>query len=145
MFAENPALRLLATGSAAPREQVRLRTLADAVACERLYLLSSLTIPQLAAALSRCRLHVGADSGVLHVALALGVPTVSLFRDYAGLREWAPSGVNHSHLLVPCPCANQKNPACGALDYARCLKEITPAQVALLVNEQSAATRIGLG
>ena len=142
LLAENPALHLLATGSAQPREQARLRSLADAVASERLHVLNSLTIPQLAAALARCRLHVGADSGVLHLAMALDVATLSLFRDYAGWKEWMPRGPSHHHLLVPCPCANKKNPACDAFDYARCLAEISPGQIALLVNEELAATKI---
>ena len=139
LLMENPSLHLLATGSAQPREQARLHSLADAVVSDRLHILSSLTIPRLAAALAKCRLHVGADSGVLHLAMAFGVPTVSLFRDYAGLREWAPRGAAHRHVIVPCPCANQKHPACGSLDHARCLAEIRPMQIAQLVRASLAA------
>ncbi|MBI3417829.1 MAG: glycosyltransferase family 9 protein [Verrucomicrobia bacterium] len=141
LLAEDSTLHLIATGSAAPREQARLQSLTDSVANNRLRVLNSLTIPQLAAALARCRLHVGADSGVLHLALALNVPTLSLFRDYAGWKEWAPRGLNHRHLIVPCPCANQKNPACAVLDYARCLAEIQPAQVMQLLREGTHGTQ----
>src|SRR5262249_16914967 len=60
-----------------------------------------LSIARLAALLERCRLHVGADSGVLHLAVALGKPTVSLFRDSAGVKGWLPAGLEHSSIVVP--------------------------------------------
>ncbi len=47
------------------------------------------TLPQLAAALERCDLLIGADSGVLHVASAVGTPTVALFGP-TNHRAWAP-------------------------------------------------------
>ncbi len=48
------------------------------------------TVPQLAAVLARCDLLVGADSGVLHVASAVGTPTVALFGP-TNHRAWAPA------------------------------------------------------
>ena len=39
----------------------------------------ALTLPELAALLSRTRLFVGSDSGPLHIAAALDVPTVSMY------------------------------------------------------------------
>jgi len=94
---------------------------------------SGMTIAELAAVLQRSRLHVGADSGVLHLALALGVPTLALFRDYAGTVEWLPRGPAHKHLLALCPCANLRNPPCAATDRALCLARITPEQVMALL------------
>jgi ADP-heptose:LPS heptosyltransferase len=92
-----------------------------------------MSIAQLAAALQRCGLHVGADSGVLHLAMALGVPTVALFREYAGTAEWLPRGHPHKHLLAPCPCANVKDPPCAKEAKALCLARITPEQVVALL------------
>jgi ADP-heptose:LPS heptosyltransferase len=48
------------------------------------------TLPQLAAVLARCELLIGADSGVLHVASAVGTPTIALFGPTNHL-AWAPS------------------------------------------------------
>jgi heptosyltransferase-2 len=48
------------------------------------------TVPQLAAVLARCDLLIGADSGVLHVASAVGTPTVALFGP-TNHRAWAPA------------------------------------------------------
>ena len=107
LLAKDPPARIIATGSANAREQERLRSLAAGVGDDRLTVLpSGMTIAELAAALQRSRLHVGADSGVLHLALALGVPTLALFRDYAGTREWLPRGEPRTGICwrhVPAP------------------------------------------
>jgi ADP-heptose:LPS heptosyltransferase len=134
LLAKKESARIIATGSASAREQERLQSLATGVGDNRLAVLpSGMTIAELAAALQQSRMHVGADSGVLHLALALGVPTVALFRDYAGTLEWLPRGPAHKHLLALCPCANQKNPPCAKNNKALCLARITPEQVMALL------------
>ena len=50
-----------------------------------------LPLASLAARLSRCRLYVGNDSGVTHLAAAAGCPTVALF-GASDPRVWAPRG-----------------------------------------------------
>jgi ADP-heptose:LPS heptosyltransferase len=135
LLVREPAARIIATGSANAREQDRLRSLAAGTGDDRLMVLpSGISIGELAAALQRCRLHMGADSGVLHLALALGVPIVALFRDYAGTAEWLPRGQTHKHLLAPCACANVKDPPCAREGKALCLARITPEQVIALLD-----------
>ena len=46
---------------------------------------------RLAAVLSRCRLYIGNDSGITHLAAALGVRTIALFLE-TDPRVWAPRG-----------------------------------------------------
>jgi ADP-heptose:LPS heptosyltransferase len=41
--------------------------------------LQCLELPLLAAILSQCHLFIGNDSGITHLAAALGVPTIALF------------------------------------------------------------------
>jgi ADP-heptose:LPS heptosyltransferase len=138
LLAREPSARIIATGSANAREPERLRSLAAGVGDDRLIVLpSGMTIAELAAALQRSRLHVGADSGVLHLAMSLGLPTVALFRDYAGTLEWLPRGQPHQHLLAPCPCANSKHPPCAKEAKALCLARITPEQVIALLGTAS--------
>lgn len=55
----------------------------------------SLSLIQLAALISRSKLHIGGDSGAIHVAFMTGTPTLSWFRQYAGKVEWLPDGPNH--------------------------------------------------
>ena len=51
----------------------------------------SLPLPDLATRLSACRLFVGNDSGVSHLAAAVGCPTVALF-GATSERVWSPRG-----------------------------------------------------
>jgi ADP-heptose:LPS heptosyltransferase len=128
-----PDLRIVVSASSAAREQERLRGLADGLAHERLVALPpGLAIAELAAVLSRCRLHVGPDSGVLHLAMALGTPTLALFRDHPEKGEWLPRGPRHRHVASPCPCVGQAHPPCRATGVPRCLEAIPPEAVAQL-------------
>jgi heptosyltransferase-1 len=127
---------IIASGSRDPREQERLVALAASVNNPRLRLLpETWGIPQLAAALKLCRLHVGGDSGVLHLAMAIGLPTTAIFRDYPGKEAWLPPGPGHRHRVTACPCIGLRQPPCLAQNRARCLEQIPAAQVFALVRE----------
>lgn len=133
LLQQRSQLQIVATGSANAREQSRLKELTAAVANPRLQTFTSLSVAQLAALLARCSTHVGADSGVLHLAVALGISTVSIFRNYSGLTEWLPRGSQHRHVTAPCPCTTQMRDACSGIQVAKCLAEISPASVAALI------------
>jgi ADP-heptose:LPS heptosyltransferase len=131
-----PKITVVATGSSRPREQERLRHLKSQIPDSHLKILPpSLTLPQLAALLAQSRLHIGADSGVLHLAMALGRPTIALFRDYPDAIEWLPQGPQHQHLKVACACVNRNIQPCAAKDEAACLARITPGQILKLISE----------
>ncbi|MBM4196629.1 MAG: glycosyltransferase family 9 protein [Gammaproteobacteria bacterium] len=88
------------------------------------------TLAQTAAILARARFALGPDSGVLHIAAALGTPTVALFGP--GLwRKWAPRGPRHRlvRLGLPCsPCvAGGRLPPCPH-DVA-CMRDLASAPV----------------
>jgi lipopolysaccharide heptosyltransferase II len=76
-LAERYSARIVLVGG--PGEEA----LADAVAGQMekkpLNLAGKTTVKQLAALLARCALFVGGDSGVMHVAVAVGTPVVALF------------------------------------------------------------------
>lgn len=88
------------------------------------------SLMELAYILSRARLFIGPDSGVLHIAVGLGVPTVSLFG--AGIaKKWAPRGEKHVVINKNLPCS-----PCTRFGYTpecrygvRCLSEITCEKV----------------
>lgn len=65
--------------------------------------LSSLRVGELAALLSRYRLLVAGDTGPLHLAAALGCPTVAIYGPSDPVRV-APVGNGHRVLKKPCPC-----------------------------------------
>lgn len=144
LFAINPQMQIVATGSSQPREQERLRSLAAGVGNRSVTTLPALSLAELAAGLQRCRLHVGADSGVLHLAVVVGLPTISLFRDYHDASAWTPTGPRHRVFRQPCVCVNQRHQPCAPANRAECLAKLEVAQVVAAVTEQlkNAAGRI---
>lgn len=50
-----------------------------------------LTLPEVAACLARCRIFIGNDSGLMHLAAAAGTPTLGLFGP-TPMAEYAPAG-----------------------------------------------------
>jgi len=77
-------------------------------------LLHDLPLPLLAAILSRCGLYVGNDSGVSHLAAALGVPTVAIFGP-TDPAIWAPRGpaVRIVRTAISCaPCSPSRRQSC---------------------------------
>jgi heptosyltransferase-2/heptosyltransferase-3 len=72
------------------------------------------SLGQLAALLARCHLALGSDSGPLHLAVAVGTPTIHLHGpvDAASFGPWGAAG---QHLVVqtPWPCA-----PCNRLDWS---------------------------
>lgn len=136
LLERDPQLRLLATSSPQSRELERVQSLTRAVANERLTIPGSLSIAELAAVLQRCRLHVGADSGVLHLAVAVGLPTVSLFRDYYDASAWTPEGPKHRVFRSPCICVNQRSQPCATGQRAECLTRLDVREVEAAVWEQ---------
>lgn len=136
LLREGSHLHVVATGTNSARERDRLRHFAKAVKSDRLQLYSGdLSLAQLSALLARCQLHVGADSGALHLATILGIKTVSIFRDYAGLEEWLPRGKDHRHLVAACGCVNQKVQPCAREAHPTCLAGISVAAVHSRVQE----------
>jgi heptosyltransferase-1 len=130
LLAADGPLHLAATSSLQSREQARLAALARAVDNPRLVCLTGPSMAQLAAVLQRSRLQIGGDSGVLHLAMALGVPTLAVLRDHAGLKEWLPTGERHRHFVTACRCINENLTVCLATGKAACLSSISAEQVA---------------
>ncbi|MDD2851703.1 MAG: glycosyltransferase family 9 protein [Desulfuromonadaceae bacterium] len=62
------------------------------------------SLSETAAVIQKSALLVSGDSGVLHIAVGLGVPTVSLFGP-GRAKKWAPRGDNHIVLNKKLPCS----------------------------------------
>lgn len=80
----------------------------------------------LAALLKRVDLVVGGDTGPIHLAAAVGTPTVSLYRASDGLRS-GPRGIRHAIIQAPMPCTKCFRTRCRE-DY-ECRRSITPKMV----------------
>ncbi|MBJ6724073.1 glycosyltransferase family 9 protein [Geomonas sp. Red875] len=87
-----------------------------------------------AAVIARSAVLLSGDSGILHLGVGLGVPTVSLFGP--GIQaKWGPKGPRHIVLnrQLPCsPCTRfGTTPPCRI--HSRCLSEISVDEVAVSV------------
>ena len=63
-------------------------------------LAGTLSLPEAAAALARCTLYVGNDSGLMHLAAAAGAPTLGLFGP-SPPEEYAPVGPRAAFVRTP--------------------------------------------
>jgi ADP-heptose:LPS heptosyltransferase len=96
--------------------------------CSHGVAIRGITLGRLAAVIARCSLYVGNDSGISHLAAALGVPTAAVFGP-SNINQWAPRGqtVLVFRHEVPCsPCAVSVMKNCRHHD---CLAALTPAEV----------------
>lgn len=96
-------------------------------------LVGGTSLGELAAVFARCNLVLGGDSGPLHLAAAVGTPTLRIYGP-TSIREfgpWPPRGP-HAALAanLPCqPCRTFVNPPCGARTDPPCLQAIAPETV----------------
>jgi ADP-heptose:LPS heptosyltransferase len=86
-----------------------------------------LNIRQAAAALSRCRIYLGNDTGTMHLAASVGTPCVAVFSaiDWAG--RWIPFGENHEIFRETVSCEGCLSCVCKF--QHECLKAIKPYEV----------------
>jgi ADP-heptose:LPS heptosyltransferase len=126
-------LAIVLAGTPAEREHIREIEAALAGRCPSLVYSSESGIGTYAALIAGARVMLGVDSGPLHLATAVGTPTVRLYgpSDPAIFGPWGPSE-RHSALAAHLWCA-----PCGRLDYTGaelpwhpCMALVTPAAVA---------------
>lgn len=92
-------------------------------------------LPTFLAVLKRARLFISGDTGPLHIAAGLGVPTIGLFGPSPAVK-WAPLGQRHRALQAdPCACGGD---TAVCLSAAPCMATISPeAVLRLLLAAQS--------
>jgi ADP-heptose:LPS heptosyltransferase len=86
------------------------------------------SLPETASLMEGCRFFIGNDSGITHMAAALGVPTVALFGP-TDPNIWAPRGEKVTVVApkIPCsPCSREQFFECQLND---CVKEIKLSEV----------------
>lgn len=103
--------QILLTGSAA--EYSLCVEIAAHMETEARVMAGKTALDQLAAIQAECRLVLGLDSGPLHLAVAMGTPTVHLFGpvDRAAFGPWGPPA-RHAVLVSDWPCI-----PCNRLDF----------------------------
>ena len=112
-------------------------------ASRSVHALTDASLVELAAVIERCSLYVGNDSGPMHIAAALGVPTIGIYGP-SNPNRTAPRGANGTtHIAVSAgfscsPCRErffQECPSPPSLDSRpSCLNEVSVDQVAVEVD-----------
>ena len=93
-----------------------------------LNLCGRLSVHESAAALERCRLFLGHDSGPMHLAAAVGTRCVAIFSSRNLPGEWFPYGSGHRVLYRSMPCQGCRREVCVDLQKA-CIRSITADEV----------------
>ena len=127
-----PEAKIVLTGSSEERELVK--TLPASLSA--INLVGKIDILQLGALLERCDVCLTCDSGPMHIAAAVGTPTVALFGPTSPARH-QPYGIGHTIVEKPVSCRPCYKQTCHRQDAPHlCMKEIsTPEVVKALENK----------
>jgi len=106
-----------------PAEGPEIQQAFEVLDFPHLTLAKDLSLVELASVMEGCQLFIGNDSGISHLAAALGLPTLAIFgpTDY---RVWSPRGVKVEVIRreIPCsPCDGERLSLCKEMD---CLNRI---------------------
>jgi len=86
------------------------------------------TLSQAAALLSRCAIYLGNDSGMSHLAAALGIRTIAIFGP-SDARQWAPPGAHVTVVRRNLACSPCPEPIMKSCPHRACLSELQPKEV----------------
>ena len=128
----NPNVKIVLTGSAAERD------IAAALHCPEttVNLAGKTTILQLGALIERFRVYLTCDSGPMHIAAAVGTPTVSLFGPTDPARHGPYGNAEHIVLEKPVSCRPCYKRVCYRKDAPHlCMTEIRAAEVAAALTQ----------
>ncbi len=112
VLAQRYGAKVILTGSA--EESPLCRAIAEGMTSKPIVAAGETSLGGLAAIMARCRLVLGVDSGPLHLAVAMGTPTVHLFGPVDS-RAFGPWGNPARHIVVT---SEMDCIPCNRLDYA---------------------------
>jgi ADP-heptose:LPS heptosyltransferase len=118
--------------TAGPAEESFASRLAQEL--ERTVILLGLTIPDLAELIRGARLYIGNDSGPMHLAAAVGTPTVAVWGS-SDSRRWRPWKVDHRVVQNPFECNPCPGYRCLVADSPLCIESVTVEQVNAAVTD----------
>lgn len=127
-----PEAKIVLTGSLT--EQVLAETVPASL--PTINLVGKTSILQLGALLERCEVCLTCDSGPMHIAAAVGTPTVALFGPTAPMRH-RPYGVGHTVIEKPVSCRPCYKRTCHRQDRPYlCMQEIGTGEVVKAVETE---------
>jgi lipopolysaccharide heptosyltransferase I len=114
-----------------PGEESMADAVAERVERPRRSFCGKTSLRQLAALLEQCDLVLTNDSGPMHLAAAVGTPTVSVFT-CTDPRRAAPYGVGHRVVQTSVECRGSYVREC---EHLSCMKQLTPELVLPSLND----------
>ncbi len=99
------------------------------------------SLGELSALIAACRLFIGLDSAGIHIAAAVGTPTVAIFGPSAPA-SWAPIGESHAFVQKDLSCVPCRQKGCDGSGVSRCLEDLDVDEVWATVRTQ--LNRLGL-
>ena len=88
-----------------------------------------LTLPEITALASKAKVFVGNDSGIAHVAAAVGTPSVVVFGS-SNRNHWRPwTDAPNEIVFEPLPCQPCPGYTCEVFGEPKCILSVTPSAV----------------
>lgn len=112
----------------APGERTRAKDLIGICDRKPYNLAGDTSIGELPAVLEACSLFMGVDTAALHIAAAVGIPTVGIFGP-SSWTNWAPRGRDHLVLKKGFSCQPCSRKGCDGSENSRCLSELTAQEI----------------
>ncbi len=94
-----PGARAAVFAGPGPEERARAAPILAALP-DALDFVGKLELPEVATCMKRCKIFIGNDSGLMHLAAAAGVPTLGLF-GRSRAEEYAPAGLHAAFVAAP--------------------------------------------
>ena len=116
----------------APNEKTRAENLISICTRKPYNLAGETSIGELPAVLEACSLFLGVDTAALHIAAAVGIPTVGIFGP-SSWTNWAPRGRHHLVVKKGLPCQPCRQKGCGGSENSRCLGELTALEIHAMI------------
>ena len=121
---------VIVTGSGAEKDRAEEIVRACGAGCYNFA--GKTSIAMYAALLQKCQFFIGVDSAGLHIAAAVGTPTVGIFGP-SSPGSWAPFGEKHLVIQKKMQCVPCRQKGCGNSEKSRCLDELTLEEVRMQI------------
>ena len=128
-------LPVVLTAAPAPQEMQLMQDITRRLHTSPVNLAGKLDLKALGAMIAQARLFIGVDSAPMHLAAAVGTPTVVLFGP-SGPYNWRPWGQGHLVLTKGFDCQPCGRDGCDGAKISHCLTTISPAEVLAAVDRQ---------
>lgn len=132
--------RVVLTAAPEPAETSLIEAIVSRTKSKPLSLAGRLSIKELGALTARARLFIGVDSMPMHLAAAMGTPSVALFGP-SGEHEWRPWRVAHRVVTSNHACRPCGNDGCGGGKISECLTTLGVEEVWAAARELLARER----